>query len=249
MMFIHHHPGIPWHTPFVRKLCNGLNALGIQWERTSATQRLDDRCAILLGTSLFRDVEESGDYLLVDRCSFGDTDSFVSLVFNGHGKRGDHKVPANYTDSRWKLHGVPLLPMVNRDSIMRRTILCGQSEPYSPDWQSIDEWYRSREGIATHFRPHPVTEQWSCKLPVQLNWRDAWRAITLNSSVGVQAVIDGLHVVADDAGSMVYPGVDDNGETGGLTRRELLHWIAWTQWHHDEIDAGEPIRHLFEGVG
>jgi hypothetical protein len=240
IVFIHHHPGIPWHTPFARKLRTGLNALGIDWELVAATDRLSDDLAILLGTTCFREVEASGPYLLVDRCSFGDTDQYVSLVLNGHGRRGDHRVPVGYDDSRWKLHGVPLAPPVSRFKIGRRTILCGQWESYSPRYPNVADWYRERERDATHFRPHPATGDGpisGVSLPIQTDWRDAYKAITLNSSVAIQALIDGLQVVVDDEGGMAY---------NYSTRIDLLHWLAWTQWHHDEIEQGTPIGHLFE---
>jgi hypothetical protein len=28
---------------------------------------------------------------------------------------------------------------------------------------------------------------------------------------------------------------------------KTLGWLAWTQWSWDEIEQGEPIRHLFYG--
>ena len=31
-------------------------------------------------------------------------------------------------------------------------------------------------------------------------------------------------------------------------RTEWLHWLAWTQWHWNEIAMGTPIKHLFEDI-
>jgi hypothetical protein len=69
---IHCEPKIGWQGPFARKMQHGLTNLGIYSEITNARNRMGD-IAILLGTTCWRNIEHTGRYLLVDRCSFGDT--------------------------------------------------------------------------------------------------------------------------------------------------------------------------------
>jgi hypothetical protein len=231
-VLIHSQPSIPWHAPFAQKMQAGLKRLGITAGVTSSRARESD-IAILLGTTLWRDVEATGRYLLVDRCSFGDTNQWVSLVWDGHGRRGNHCVPADKGD-RWERIGVPVKPWQTGS----RVVLCGQTETYSPRWPSLRQWYQMVP--ATHFRPHPHGDN-PTGLPVARDWTDCGLAVVLNSSVGVDAVLNGVKVHAMDEGAMVW---DVSGQRGDRT--DWLEWLAWTQWHHDEVAAGIP--HLFEDM-
>ena len=233
MFTIHAEPAITWQGPFSETMAAGLKAIGIDCRVTRERDRIDEDLAILLGTTCWKNVERTENYLLVDRCSFNDTNRYVSLVFNGHGRRGNHKVPENYDDSRWRMHGVPLHPW--REGWKR--VLCGQVSTYSPLWDNLEDWYATVPD-ATHFRPHPRGEN-PTGLPVERTWTDVGQVVTLNSSVAIDALIQGVDAIVDDPGGMAY---------GWEDRLELMRWLAWTQWSHDEIREGKPIRHLFDGL-
>lgn len=227
---IHCNPQIPWQVWRAGVFRDGLEKIGLNVTVTSDRFRHDEGFPILLGTTFWRDIErDGGEFLLVDRCSFGDTDKFVSLVWNGHGRRGDHKVPENYDASRWEKHGVELKPWTTGS----RKILCGQCESYSPKWPSIDVWYEAMLPKATHFRRHPAGVN-PTRLPNASTFDDCGLAITLNSSVGVQCVLDGIPTKVCDEGSMVWDYMLRK------EREEWCHWLAWTQWSDDEIREGEP---------
>jgi hypothetical protein len=217
----------------------GLKALGIDAGITSSRARESD-IAILLGTTMWRDVERTGRFLLVDRCSFGDTSSWVSLVWDGHGRRGDHCVPADL-GNRWERLRFPVHQWV----IGSRVVLCGQTETYSPHWARVEDWYATVP--ATHFRKHPAGVN-PTALPETRDWRDCRLAVTLNSSVAVDAVIQGVPTVTQDEGSMAWDVTAHDMSVHTPDREPWLRWLAWTQWHHDEIQAGHPIKHLFEGL-
>jgi hypothetical protein len=238
---VHSESRIGWHGPFAQKLAEGLKAIGINHRITNERRRLDEGFPILLGTSLWRQIEVTGDFLLVDRCSFGDTNQWVSLVWNGHGRRGDHRIPAQVSGARWEKMGVVLHPWKQCGS---RLVLCGQTETYSPRYSSLSEWYT--EVQATHFRPHPNGDLLP-GLPVVRDFNDCKLAITLNSSVGVEAVISGIPTITMDEGAMAW---DVTGHTiKDIRMPDRLPWchaLAWTQWSHDEIREGKPIAHLFE---
>lgn len=232
-LIIHCEPQIGWQGPFAAKLAKGLKAIGIESETTIDRNRYDDDLAIVLGTTRWRQIEESGPYLLIDRCSFGDTDQYVSLVLNGHGRRGNHRVPNCYNDSRWNKHQIRLHPWKHGN----RRVVCGQTESYCD--RSLEKWYRSVN--ASHFRRHPFGAN-PTTLPEWSSFDDC-ELVTLNSSVAIQGLIHGCRVEVHDEGGMAY-GTECTDEG----RLELMHWLAWTQWHHDEIQDGEPIKHLFEGL-
>ena len=232
---IHYEPNIEWHAKRVHQFSTGLNTLGLEHEITSSRQRVAEH-SILFGTTLWRGIEEERDFLLVDRASIGDPD-YVSLVWNNHGRRGDHCVPDQVDSSRWNALGVELQPRV---APFERTVICGQTEPYSPHFKSMSEWYDTitpgywRGLGATHFRPHPQGDN-PTFLPTYRGWEANFHV--LNSSVGVEAAIRGLPLMVHDEGCMAH-GIKD--------RQEWANWLAWTQWRWDEIESGLPIKHLFE---
>ena len=235
---IHCEPRIAWQGPFASKMSAGLDKIGIPNSICSSRSRMSD-VAILLGTTCWRDIEaDGGKYLLIDRCSFGDTNEWVSLVWNGHGRRGNHCAPSRPTGERWERIGVEVKPWVRGS----KRVLCGQHEAYSPKW-TLPDWYRNTSQVATHFRPHPAVPVVPVNLPVHQTWNDVGACLTLNSSVGVEAILNGIPTAVDDEGGMAWPGFNY-----GDDRRPWLNWLAWTQWHHDEIEDGKPIAHLFASI-
>lgn len=231
---IHCEPAIGWQGPFAQRLRDGLKRLGITHSVNSERQRTSDDLAILLGTSCWRAVESTGQYLLVDRCSYGDTNNWVSLVLNGHGRRGDHRVPHGAPGYRWSRCAVPVKPWRWMD--YPRRVLCGQTETYSPHYGQLTDWYRTVK--ATHFRSHPAGDN-PTGLPELRSWEDVGQVVTLNSSVAVDAVLNGIPTVSMDEGSMAWEVTSHTEEVMKPDRRPWLNWLAWTQWSHDEISEGK----------
>ena len=237
---IHCEPLIPWQPQCAQGFQSGLKALGIESFTTNSRFRESDT-AIILGTTCWRNIEADGAYLLVDRASFGDPE-YVQLVWNGHGRRGEHCVP-EARGKRWEKMGVDVLQWATAG---HRVLLCGQTETYSPHYQTMAEWYRRIP--ATHFRKHPAGNN-PTGLPCQSDWADVGRVVTLNSSIGVQSVMMGIPTVTMDEGAMAWEVSSHHPEvTVTPDRRRWLRWLSWTQWTHDEIAQGKPIKHLFEAM-
>lgn len=230
MIAIHYEPNVPWQRERVQQFSRGLTALGLNHEITSSRARVSEH-AILFGTTFWRGIEDNEPWLLVDRASIGDPD-FVSLVWNGHGRRGNHCVPDGVDSTRWDALGVELQPQVVP---FMDTVICGQTEPYSPHFKSMSEWYDTIVG-ATHFRPHPAGDN-PTQLPIKRGWDANFHV--LNSSIAVEAAIRGLPLMVHDEGCMAH-GIRD--------RQAWANWLAWTQWSWDEIESGDPIKHLFEDI-
>jgi hypothetical protein len=238
---IHCEPSIAWQSRRARFFLDGFRQRGIEAEITSDRFR-HDGFPVLLGTTCWRDIERSGDYLLVDRCSFGDTDRFVTIVRGGHGRRGDHHVPVSPSPARWERYGVDLGEWRKGGS---RVVLCGQHDTWSPHYARAEDWYATVR--ATHFRPHPAGYA-DCPYPKALTFDDCRQAVTLNSSVGVQCVLAGIPTVTMDEGAMAWDVTSHVvGEIATPDRLPWCHWIAWTQWTDDEIREGEPWKLLLSG--
>jgi hypothetical protein len=233
-MVVHCEPRIPWQPKRAAYFAEGFRAKGIPCEITASRTRIDDCPAVLLGTSCWRGIErDGGEFLLVDRCSFGDTEKFVSLVWNGHGRRGDHRVPKDFNSERWERYGIPLADSVTGTEI----VLCGQVETYSDRYLTPRHFYDDAQLHATAFRPHPADNNYCGKLPVLRSWIGVGAAIVLNSSVGCDAVMRGIPTWAWDEGAMCYPVACAEPT---MDRTQWCHWLAWTQWTDDEIKEGTP---------
>ncbi len=112
----------------------------------------------------------------------------------------------------------------------------------------IGDWYGEVVAHATHFRKHPVASNPTTR-PLARDWRDCGLAITLNSSIAVDAVLNGIPAVTMDEAAMAWDVTSHSlACVVRPDRRSWVRWLAWTQWHHDEIRAGEPIKHLFEAI-
>jgi hypothetical protein len=122
-------------------------------------------------------------------------------------------------------------------------VMVGQTESYSPIWPRIEDWYSDviEHLHVTHFRPHPAGNN-PTRLPEKCDMNDAGFH-ALNSSFACEVAFKGKPLVVHDEGCMAW-GI--NTEFEGV--QAWAEWLAWTQWHHDEIRAGEPIAHLFEDI-
>lgn len=247
LVIIHVHPGVSWQVAFARRATDGLRAAGISFDFTASPRRVGSGLPILLGTTFWRAIEADGPFLLVDRCSFGDPTRWVSLVRDGHGRRGDHRVPEARDGSRWERYACAVEPW--RPRATGRVILCGQQEPFSPRYPQIDDWYEVAAPACTHFRRHPSAKpafrpnSVVQTLPEAADWHDTARVVTLNSSVAVETVLRGIPTVTMDEAAMAWDvSGHEPGEEVRPDRTEWLHWLAWTQWHHDEISEGTPWR-------
>jgi hypothetical protein len=243
---IHCNQRIGWQPVRAAYFLEGFRALGIPCMVTGERKRTHEGVPVLLGTTSWRDIELDGqEFILVDRCSFGDTEKFVSLVWNAHGRRGDHGVPEHPNPARWRKIGTPVKAWRRGGS---RVIICGQTAQYSPHYDSIEEWYSKVEG-ATHFKPHPAADAMNgIALPRASNFNDCRLAVTLNSSVGVQAVLDGVPTVTMDEGAMAWGVSTHDTHSTPFTGERLpwCHWLAFTQWSDDEVRDGTALRQLME---
>jgi hypothetical protein len=236
---IHCSPHIPWQLPFALKMQHGLNKRGIVAELSDAPVRSSDQ-PILLGTTLWKSIErDGGEFLLVDRCHYGDTNDWVAIAKNGRGGRAQW--PTETDPVRWNRYGQQMLPWRVGGS---RVVLCGQVGSYSPDWTDEASWAASVKG-ATHFRPHPQGGN-PTRLPLVQDWHDVGCAIVLNSSVAVQTVLCGIPTVTMDRGSMAWSVTGHQvGDIVTPDREPWAHWLAWCQWSHDEINEGIPWDYLW----
>lgn len=228
---IHCEPAIGWQEPFAKKFAAGCKKLGIDWRITNSRVRTGWGRPVLLGTTFWQQIErDGGEYLLVDRCQFNDTNKWVTLGWNGHGREADFKVPKHYGPERWNRYGCELQPWRSGKYI----VLCGQiPHPYS--------WYEEVVEYCDAFRVHPADGKNPTHLPGIQRWDEVGKAVTYASTVSNWTVMNGIPTVAMNQRSMSWDVCSHHPtETTICDRLEWCHWLAWTQWSHDEIADGVP---------
>ena len=78
--------------------------------------------------------------------------------------------------------------------------------------------------------------------------KEAYCTITYTSGMAVESVLAGTPTIACDPGNFAFPiSATDIGQLNHLKRTSRQQWVqdlAYTQWSEDEIEIGEPWRHL-----
>jgi hypothetical protein len=220
LVTIHHTPSIPWHVKRLPDFMEGLRKLDYTPNPTTRRERIDDNPAVLFGTSGFKAVEDApGDWLLVDRASYGDPD-FVTLGWNGRGSLGMYP-DIDDGGERFRSHDIELEPMREDDGLV---VVCGDADSTPLPEPSDLDWY---------FRPHPATGYNPTKLPVLKTLDGVAVAIVGASSIAIECLRLGIHCWMTDKDNMAY-----SAHVWG-DRVKFFHWLAWTQYTWDEIRNGD----------
>lgn len=225
---IHADRGIPWHGAWADALRSGLRKIG--WETVETTSRVRQRegVPVLLGTTLWKEIQQTYGWLILDRAFFGDPD-YARFAWNGN----DHRVPAGYGPERFAEMGFELESRPKGS----RHILCGQDQ--STTDADLADYYRhtcSKFPI-THFKPHPAIPGNPTVHPTTQTLDDAHTIYTYSSTVAFEAIMKGIDViVADEKHPM---------NIMQMNRQKLFEFLAWTQYNLQEVSDGDSIEHLF----
>jgi len=197
----------------------------------------------------------SKDYLVMERGYFGDRFQMTSLAFNGLNGRGEfynHRMLAD----RWNKHGVEIKDWKHTGDY---ALLIGQVlGDMSLANVDIGAWYKRmlREipdatGLPIRFRPHPsrpyvLAGQNSYIKPLAEDLAHAALVVTMNSNVGIDAVLSGVPCVSYDVGAMAR-SMTSHDVRDALVKPNREQWandLAYCQWTAEEIASGEAWEHL-----
>jgi hypothetical protein len=198
------------------------------------------------------------DFIVLERGYFGDRFAMASAGWNGLNGRADFKnngKPGN----RWAKHGLPIADYHDgKYALILGQVPGDMSHAHSniEMWYSrmIREWasvmpvaFRHHPGGDWHgIRKHDVT---ILRGPLEDALQGAAVAVTFNSNSGVDALLSGVPVYAEDEGSMVY-GVASH-TVGQLLYPERQQWaneLAYCQWTQQEMASGEAWECLRHGT-
>lgn len=96
-----------------------------------------------------------------------------------------------------------------------------------------------RQAVKNHrgrIRPHPG--KGGSGVPLEQDLADCGRVVTWGSGAAIKALMMGIPVTSYMPD---WIGEQDNTDAGRL---EMFQRLAWAQWRHSEIAAGEPFRWL-----
>jgi len=200
-----------------------------------------------------------GDYLVMERGYFRDRMKYCALGFNGLNGRAEFHAENSLPD-RWQKHGMKIKPWKHDGKYI---LLMGQvSGDQSLREMIISTWYkkvitkvRSLTDMPIFFRPHPLARRHDLDLgcdryergePVAESLQGAYLVITYNSNTGVDAVLNGIPVIAIDEGAMAWDLArhEITLERYMPDRTQWLYDLAYKQWLPEEIANGEAWEHL-----
>lgn len=142
----------------------------------------------------------------------------------------------------WRTEGDHILVAPNRSFGMPGFIM-------PPNWaESLVTRLRARTKRPIKVRPHPGNGP--PKTPLIDDMRGAWAVVIWSSSVGCEALIEGIPVICESpwwiAKGAALRSLNDL-ETAELPDRlPALRRLAWAQWTVEEIESGVPFQYLFD---
>jgi len=202
--------------------------------------------------------EYGGDYLVMERGYFKDRMTYCSMGYNGLNGRAEF-LAENSPPDRWEKHGTEVKSWKTDGKYI---LLMGQvSGDQSLQGINIRMWYqeviekiKGLTDMPVFFRPHPVARQQETGLDcdgyergtLAESLQDAYLAITFNSNTGVDAVINGIPVIAMDKGSMAWNMAQHEItlEQSMPDRNQWLYDLGYKQWLPKEIANGDAWEHL-----
>jgi hypothetical protein len=237
----------------------GLRALGHEPELVYGTHSPVQHVACWGWRLGFQLRQRGHEVLCMERGYIGDRFAWTSLAWNGLNGRGTFAPTPDDGGARFRQHHAPLKPW--RDPGAGGYALIAGQVPGDASLRGRDlwPWYHDRAdearsaGYEPVFRPHPVAVARGhrhCPNDMRQHHgtlEDALAGaavvITYNSNTGVDALLAGVPVVADNEGSMAWPlASTDVRNLVRPDRTEWAHALAWKQWQMSELADGTALR-------
>jgi hypothetical protein len=198
-----------------------------------------------------RQKSKGAHYLVMERGYIGDRFQWTSLGFDGlNGRARFPQINDHY--SRWNRYFDEFIYPWRAPRINRVATIMGQCRgDASLVGCNFEQWIQNinnslvSAGFDVSFRPHPGDPnhlpQGVKKFPGSLGGAllCSELIVTYNSNSGVDAVLAGVPVFAQDPGSMVY---ELSSRDFIPITPERLSWcekMSFTQWLPDEIESGD----------
>jgi hypothetical protein len=202
--------------------------------------------------------------ITVGRCLFGDRFEQVAIGWDGFNGAADFCLDETMPPERWEMNGweltTDILHQVNgdRDGYV---LVCGEYRPTAP-W--ISQLKTELKGQDVRFRSHPFKNDtvpgWANAPAVgQDNIAQLFPqtkvVVTFDSISGCDAVLAGIPAICYGENAMARPASYKDWASfqlnGGKLHMGVQDWanrLAYCQWTHAEIAAGDWWTHLEAGL-
>lgn len=169
----------------------------------------------------------------------------------GRGFHNDSAAVRSGGPERFAALGVELKPwrQVNGGHILLCPNRCfgTPGRIMGPEWPTkMTRELRAVTGREVRFRPHPGNE--APRVPLAADLKNCYAMVIWNSSVGIQAMIEGIPVYSFAPNWICKPAAIDTpmadieaiplGPIQEQMRLTALAHMAWGQWHFDEVASG-----------
>lgn len=252
----------PHANKFIKAFIDGLKRHRIKAQWLHESRYTPSDLAVIWGVRFPQIIEgqkkNNADYLVIERGYFRNRLRYCALGYNGLNGYAEFYVDNSPSD-RWEKHGVQVKPWKEEGEYI---LLMGQiGGDQSVKHCNINKWYQEMiskikeiTDIPIYFRPHPNGRK---KVDIsgiagikdgelEEALEGALKVITFNSNSGVDAVINGVPVIAMDRGSMVWEVAQNEIrlENELFDREQWLNDLAYKQWTMKEMASGETWEYL-----
>lgn len=244
--------------------------------------KTNNKIAIMFGSksitkpnTYFREkIQKYYDYVLIIEQGYINRKIYRSLSWNKQGGKSNIK-PTNCDDIRLKKLNLDLKPIKNNAN--GYILVCGQL-PWDSQVQyakpSYNKWLNNvfiklkKNKRKIIYRPHPLYNQKRGKLNIpkfveidtktQLEkcLNNAYVVISFNSTVLIEAVINGNRIICFDDMTLVYSlakhnvnDIDNLKLYSEKDRYETLCNISYNQWTLDEFKNGKALNYMLTLIG
>lgn len=233
---IHARTNIPWQMYYLDKLQAGFRAHGITASHTNSNVKEAD-LDVILGPHWPMALEQ-GEFLQVNRAFMGisewspGSNHCVAIGWNGMNGRADFCIPKSLDKNRYK-------KFINIDTVWDYhkeggVVICGQADAGRAPID-LNAWHHVMREVIPHaeFRPHPT------KGHNEHDWKLSQLAITLNSTVAVDALLHGNAVVSMDEGNPLWAWTPHCGtELAYPDQEHIIQVLSHCQFHCTEVANG-----------
>jgi len=256
----------------VEAFISGLDSLGENFFVSKDYQKCD--VAVIWGITSnralkktkYRDqIRSAHPHTIVIERGFIKRDDYFSVGWGDTGGLGDY-VNSNVGEDRWNLLNVPMSDWKKDGDYI---LVCGQVA-HDTAVQHVDyrTWLKQKiESLRVTsnrpivFRPHPLYKGelgpfsgvTTSKKSLEDDFSSAFAVVTLNSTSGVESVLEGIPTFSFHKRSMVYEVSNHHdiqvNQPQKPDRQDWAHKIAYSQWSTDEISCGKPWLHLKQRFG
>jgi hypothetical protein len=265
MKIVIHANNVPWQKEYLPRFTDGFASHGCRVHHTMMDEADPDAVNVVFAnnswkTTVVQCQKRGYPLITVGRCLFGSRFNMVAIGWDDFNGAADFCLKDEMPSDRWEKHGWHIPFSVRQRARFQKDgflLVCGE-------FRQMDQWYaelaKELPKDRVRFRSHPFVKQavniWQAapaagQDEIATVLREAFVCISYDSIAGCDAVLNGIPSITYGDNAMAAP-VSWRSWTEferGTTVPQMgvepwAHRLAYCQWSHDEIAAGDFWEHL-----